>query len=273
MSGPSGSSTVASLLGTWSSSSSVGAGVSSCTNLQWRLTGQQGSTVAGEASAICGSLTVSGTFSGTISGHDVPYQISGSAETSGISCPFTLGGTAHIEGDAIRVPYSGTTCLGPAQGEEVLRRPAQPAPAQASAPTPVPEPAPTPAPAPAPPPESPHHVAPGPQAAWRAQQVVNATASEFAYLLTPRPTDGEAVAAAAELLRRMIWHLQLAGFQAGRQRNPSGAISNDKLTIVADGAWHAYDVFFDVGVAGQTTQVIFWEVFPPNTMADGGIPD
>ena len=30
----------------------------------------------------------------------------------------------------------------------------------------------------------------------------------------------------------MIWHLRLAGFQAGRQKNPSGAISDDKLTII-----------------------------------------
>jgi len=55
------------------------------------------------------------------------------------------------------------------------------------------------------------------------------------------------VAAAAELLRRAIWHLHLAGYQSGRQRNPSGAISNDKLTIAIDGAWRAYDIFMDMG--------------------------
>ena len=70
----------------------------------------------------------------------------------------------------------------------------------------------------------------------------------------------------------MIWHLQLAGFQSGRERNPSGAISGDKLTVVADGAWHVYDVW-TLGGAGRPISVIFYEVFPPNPVADGGIPD
>lgn len=270
MSGPTGLSGVASLLGTWNSASSVGAGASSCTNFQWRLTGQQGNNVAGDASAICGPVAVSGTVSGTIDGKDVSFQVSGSAAGSGVSCPFSITGTARIEGDALRVPYSGTTCLGPTQGEEVLRRPEPPAPAPAPSPSPAPAPAPTPPPAAV---ESPYHVGPGPLAGWRAEQVVRATADEFAHLLAPRATDAEAVAQSEELLRRMIWHLQHAGFQAGRQRNPSGAISNDKLTVFADNAWHAFDVFYDYGVAHQQTQVIFYEVFPPNMLPDGGIPD
>lgn len=49
----------------------------------------------------------------------------------------------------------------------------------------------------------------------------------------------------------------------------SGAISNDKLTVFADNAWRAFDVFYDYGVANQPTQVIFYEVFPPNPIADG----
>lgn len=272
MSGPSGSASVGSLLGTWSSASSVGAGGGSCTNFHWRVTGQQGNSVSGEASAICGPLSVSGTVSGTVNGNEIPYQINGSAETSGMSCPFSISGTARIDGNAIRVPYAGTTCLGPTQGEEVLRRPTQPAPSPAPAPTPAPAPSPAPPP-PAAPIESAYHVGPGPQAGWRAEQVVRATADEFAHLLAPRGTDAEAVAQSEELLRRMIWHLQHAGFQAGRQRNPSGAISNDKLTVFADNAWRAFDVFYDYGVAHQTTQLIFYEVFPPNPIGDGGIPD
>lgn len=271
MTGPGQSASVTSLLGTWSSASSVGAGSGSCTNFQWRMTGQQGNNVSGEASAICGPLTVSGTVSGTVNGNDIPYHITGSAESSGMSCLFS--GTARIDGNAIRVPYSGTTCLGPTQGEEVLRRPTQPAPSPAPTPAPAPSPSPTPAPPPAAPVESPYHVGPGPQAGWRAEQVVRATADEFPHLLAPRGTDAAAVAQSEELLRRTIWHLQHAGFQAGRQRNPSGAISNDKLTIFADNAWRAFDVFYDYGVANQATQVIFFEVFPPNPQADGGISD
>ena len=107
----------------------------------------------------------------------------------------------------------------------------------------------------------------------RARQVVFATANEFPGLTAPRNTTDEGVAAAEQLLRRMIWHLQLAGFQAGRQRNPSGVLSNDKLTVFADGAWHAYDVFNDLGAPGVPMKVQFWEVTPPNYFADPGIPD
>lgn len=102
---------------------------------------------------------------------------------------------------------------------------------------------------------------------------MKATAKEFPHLITAKSTESESVANTTELLRRMLWHLQLAGFQAGRQKNPSGAISGDKMTIFVDGAWHAFDVFRSVGTAGFATEVIFLEVFPPSTLADGGIPD
>jgi hypothetical protein len=44
--------------------------------------------------------------------------------SQGLTCAFSLSGTGYIEGDgdAIRIPYSGQTCLGPLQGEETLRR-------------------------------------------------------------------------------------------------------------------------------------------------------
>jgi hypothetical protein len=116
-------------------------------------------------------------------------------------------------------------------------------------------------------------VGPGPLSRARAEQVVHATGNEHAHLTTPRPTSDEAIAAAEELLLRMIWHLQLAGFEAARQRNPSGAISNDKLTIVTDGAWRAYDVFLDYGQPNQTTRVIFYEVFPASPLPYPGVPD
>jgi len=105
------------------------------------------------------------------------------------------------------------------------------------------------------------HVGPGPLSEARAEQVVYHTANEFPNLMT--------VAGSEELLRRMIWHMHLAGYQAGRQRNPSGVISNDKLTILINGAWHAYDVF---GLQDPLT-VHFTEVYPASYVPDGGIPD
>lgn len=107
----------------------------------------------------------------------------------------------------------------------------------------------------------------------RTEQVINATADEFPQLITARPTEGEAQAAATELLRRIIWHLRRAGYQAGRQKNPSGAISGDKLTVFADGASHAIDVFYDYGTPGVPVKVIFWEVFPASPLTDEGIAD
>jgi hypothetical protein len=259
----------ASLLGTWTSVASIGTGPGSCTNFQWALTGQQGNNVSGTFSAVCASMTVSGTISGQVDGNEVPYQVSGSVALPVGPCGFAFSGTARIEGDALRVPYSGTTCLGPMHGEEVLRRPPAPAPPPPPA-APVPPPSPEPPP---PAPESGFHVGPGPLSEARAGQVVYATRDEYPWLVTPRATEGEGLAAAEELLRRMIWHLQLAGFQAGRQRNPSGIISKDKLTVQADGVWRAYDVVRAVGTPGMPTEVIFLAVFPASPVADNGIPD
>jgi hypothetical protein len=38
------------------------------------------------------------------------------------TCAIALSGVATLETDKIRVPYSGTTCVGPVSGTEVLRR-------------------------------------------------------------------------------------------------------------------------------------------------------
>lgn len=253
-----------SLLGTWATSGQSVTG-SSCTNVQWRITAQSTNALSGEFSADCvGGISIAGVVTGQVNGTELPYQITGTGSAPGIAaCAFSIEGTARLEGDAIHIPYSGTTCLGPIRGEEVLRRPTQPEP-----PPPAPQPEPPPPPAP-----NPYHVGPGPLSEERAKQVVFATGKEFAYLTAPRSSEDESRAASLELLRRMIWHLQLAGFQAGRQRNPSGAISGDKLTVLADGRWQAYDVFYSVGTPGKATQVIFLHVGAGNPVPDGGIPD
>jgi hypothetical protein len=38
------------------------------------------------------------------------------------SCAISLSGTAELGTDSIRIPYSGTTCLGPVSGVEILKR-------------------------------------------------------------------------------------------------------------------------------------------------------
>lgn len=253
-----------SLLGTWSSNPLVGTSASSCTGFSWQVTSQTSTSIAGTFSATCASgISATGTAAGTINGANVPYTVTGNGSVPGFpSCPFSISGTAVIvDRDTLRIPYSGTTCVGPVSGEDTLRRPTRPQP---------PTQPPTQPPAPA---ENPHHVGPGPLAMWRVEQAVNATADEFPGLTAARGSESEAVAAAVELLRRTVWHLRHAGFEAGRQKNPSGAISGDKLSVFADGGWHAVDIFYDYGAPGVPIKVIFWEVFPASPLADEGIPD
>ena len=73
------------------------------------------------------------------------------------------------------------------------------------------------------------------------QQIVVATFNEFPVLAN----DGMNADSMEQLLRRMIWHLQLNGIQAARQKNPSGRISQDKLSALIDGQWRVYDVLSD----------------------------
>lgn len=123
-------------------------------------------------------------------------------------------------------------------------------------------PAPSPAPAPTPTDLSADH----------ARQIVFDTANEFYNLTRVFSSDQAATDAATELLGRTIWHLQQAGFQAGKQRNPSGLISGDKVTIQIEGAWHIYDIF-SLGFAGRATTVQFVELTGADTVPDSGIPD
>jgi hypothetical protein len=139
---------------------------------------------------------------------------------------------------------------------------------------------PAPTPPPPPPPGGPGgprqgsagHIPAGPANEDRAKQVVFGTANEFPHLLAVFPSESQAIAAAQQLLLRTIWHLHLAGFQAGRQRNPSGLVSNDKLTIFINGAWHVYDIY-SLGVANRATRVQWLEITGANHVPDGGIPD
>jgi hypothetical protein len=260
------------LTGTWSSPAPAIPSSWSCGSFQWSVSSQTSSSIAGELYAICaGIVLVHGNASGLLNGPgtEVALRVSGTATVqSAISCPFDLSGTGFIQDrDAIRIVYSGTTCFGPVQGEDTLRRPADP-----NAPPPPP-PAPEAPPSAPGPSANPNHVQHGPLNADQASQVVFATGREFPNLTAAPSSESDGLARAEELLLRTIWHLQLAGFDAARQRNPSGAISNDKLTILIDGAWRAYDIFRDVGRPGVPIDLIFIEVFPAGPLAYPGIPD
>ena len=107
----------------------------------------------------------------------------------------------------------------------------------------------------------------------RASDVIYGCGTEFPQLIAVFPTEEQAVAAAEQLLLRIIWHLKLAGFDAARQRNPSGLISNDKMSLFIDGAWHVYDIF-TLGYGGVATKITGLNEVPlPNPVPSPGIPD
>lgn len=120
--GPS-SAGISTLLGSWSSGNIVPS-PASCSDFKWNVTEQTGNSAKGTFSATCaGDLKLTGNAEGTLSGSTVTWAAQGTASAPGLpSCDITLTGTAEIQVDSVRVPYSGKTCLGAVSGTEVLRR-------------------------------------------------------------------------------------------------------------------------------------------------------
>ena len=109
--------------------------------------------------------------------------------------------------------------------------------------------------------------------AVRAGQIVCGTGNEYSALKNATATLAEREANGEELVLRMIWHLREAGFSAGRQKNPSGVISKDKLCVVVDSVTRAYDVFTAFHDFANPMDTHMGEVAPPNLVDDAGIAD
>jgi hypothetical protein len=112
------------LVGLWSSApDSTG----NCTNFQWNVTSQIGTSVTGTFSALCANqLVVTGTATGQLNGTTVAMQLMGTGTMPGVSftCECQLSGTGQLQGDnTLLVTYTGTTCLGPLAGQIALQRP------------------------------------------------------------------------------------------------------------------------------------------------------
>lgn len=107
--------------------------------------------------------------------------------------------------------------------------------------------------------------------AYRAGLIIGGTANEYPALTAPTSDQATRDANMLELLLRMIWHLNLDGYTAGRQRNPSGVLSTDKLCVVEDGVTRAFDVFTGVYTGTMTVQAI--QVSPANLVPDAGLTD
>jgi hypothetical protein len=116
---------VGTLLGTWQSASTTSVpSPSSCTDFKWTPTQQTPTAAMGSFSATCaGGLKVAGTAAGTLSGTTVNWTANAIASTPEIpTCNVSLSGTAELGVNSIRVPYSGSTCLGPVSGVEILTK-------------------------------------------------------------------------------------------------------------------------------------------------------
>lgn len=120
--GPTGTGAAA-LLGNWTSGNLIPQ-PGQCSDFKWNVTEQSGTSAAGTFSAVCaGNLQLNGTARGTLSGSVISWTAQANASVPGLaSCPIALSGTAELLVDSIRIPYSGTTCLGPVSGIETLRK-------------------------------------------------------------------------------------------------------------------------------------------------------
>ena len=144
-----------SMVGVWTSRVFTPPSSSTCSNFQWHVTSQTATSLQGDFTADCAAgLSISGSASGSArQQHDGAHHSERHGDHAGTS---ELQLLAHRDGHHRRTTttrcssrISGTTCLGPVHGTEVLRRKVASAPAPpASAPAPEAPPAPAPAPAP-----------------------------------------------------------------------------------------------------------------------------
>ena len=95
-----------------------------CGNLEWKITSMSNTAASGTFKAVCGGgLTLEGSAEGKLNGLAADLKASGTVGGAGLACAFSLAGTAVPEGlDSVRINYSGTTCLGPVSGSEVLKK-------------------------------------------------------------------------------------------------------------------------------------------------------
>jgi hypothetical protein len=137
-----------SLVGNWVSANTfraeagtLPASLSQCSNWQLTITSQTATLATGRLTMTCpGDIAVSGAITGRLGGANIPIRYEGTATQYGQNCAFAMDGTGFPLGnDNFRFEYTGTSCLGPIYGTELLRLGTAPA----AAPTPAPGPAPT----------------------------------------------------------------------------------------------------------------------------------
>ena len=119
-----------SLGGTWATTQSIpGASGSlndACVDFKWSVTEFSGSAGTGAFSATCmGNVKVIGSAKAELTSSSSATWTATATGTAPNqpSCGVSLSGTATLEStNQIKIPYSGTSCLGPVSGTEVIKR-------------------------------------------------------------------------------------------------------------------------------------------------------
>jgi hypothetical protein len=248
--GPSGNDS--SYVGTWQSAGAGPTGFpdpNGCSNFLWTVTAQASNAISGNFTATClGSVPISGTGNGQVNGNTINMSLSGTASLQTGACAFSVFGTGIYEGQEIRVPYTGTTCLGPISGTETLRRGSLPGP---------PPPAPAPAPAPAP---SPNRI---PCALGEGSRIVECVKATFPEKLVPVGSLGERQANMAFIRDRIIEAGGCSGLNFGYNLKRGGPeLSIDFLAWRRSGEDIGVDLGFDYDNLSQPLR-LQWLIVGP----------
>jgi hypothetical protein len=239
--------------------------ITSCTDLHWAISSQTSTSVAGEVSAVCGGIAdITATLTGQMDGNDkVNLTAKGSAFALGLTCGFDLSGVGHRESaDAWRLNYSGSTCLGPVSGSEVLRRnsPAAPAPQ----PEPSPEPS-SPQPAPAPQPQPSPAAGPVPCAGNTGKLIVECVENAYPSRLAAGVSLQTRTANMQFLRDRIIETAKCKGLDVGLNLKRGGpSISTDFVVWRHDGLTEGVDVGAGYDDTKKPLNLMWYTYGPPN---------
>jgi hypothetical protein len=116
------------LTGSWQSVQDAGSIIpdpNTCTDFKWNATSKTATSASGSFSATCNGIVFSGFANGTLNGTTVAWAANGTASAASLPqspCAITLTGTADLGTNSIRVPYTGSTCMGPVSGVQILSK-------------------------------------------------------------------------------------------------------------------------------------------------------
>lgn len=112
------------LNGAWSSVAVETSRTDTCTKFVWNVTQISGDTASGTFSATCRTnVVVVGTATGTLSEKTLTWSATATASVPNVpNCAIALSGAGTFDGLTLRLPFTGTTCVGEVEGTEILRK-------------------------------------------------------------------------------------------------------------------------------------------------------